>query len=411
MASIARHRLQVLASTALGGAAASSTCKHTVDASDDGRPWGSSYIKLGAKDASMIADRATMNRLYVEDINRLRNTVPQCPKHTSLFMQPAYTQGGNARLRILSWNINMLCGPDGSASVGSHKRIDPADVAEVIRCINPDVVCMQETIDWMPPKYKEFFEKHGLGDMDQRMRRLNAYLQEQGFGKLLRSCAPPSHGSPNLVASRVPLMHEETFSLAPELARAYGMTSRSAAYVEIGVNKQGDQTLGVYVTHLHHINQQPAEGRRAAEIESLLHHVSSRKQKTQRIATVVTGDFNQARIQDYAADEWAVIAAGLSKVQQPQVDGVHDALRKAGFVCAWDEAPPWTNLFGRSAPAFTHWTGTTVDYLYFFDEAASQELDSKDNVGCAKIIGTYVAFSDLSDHLPIVIDLAIKLPK
>merc|ERR1719433_1010008 len=164
------------------------------------------------------------------------------------------------------------------------------------------------------------------------------------------------------------------------------MTSRSAAYVEIGVNEQRNQTLGVYVTHLHHINQQPAEGRRAAEIESLLHHVSLREQKKQRTATVVAGDFNQARIQDYAADEWAVIAAGLSKVQQPQVDGVHDALRKAGFVCAWDEAPPLTNFCGRSAPAFTHWTGTTVDYFYVFDEKALYGLDARDNAGCAKIL-------------------------
>jgi len=281
----------------------------------------------------------------------------------------------------------------------------------VIKHINPDVICLQETIDWLPPKYKDFFEKHGVGDMDQRMRRLNARLQEQGFGKLLRSCAPPSHGSPNLVASRVPLLHEETFSLAPELARAYGMTSRSAAYVEIGVNKQGSRSLGVYVTHLHHINQQPAEGRRAAEMESLLQHASLREQSSQRVATVVAGDFNQARIQDYAAGEWAVVAAGLSRVQQPQVDGVHDALRKAGFVCAWDEAPPRSNFCGRSAPAFTHWTGTTVDYFYFLDEKALQELDAKNTAGSAKILGTYVSFSDLSDHLPIVVDLSIHLPK
>jgi len=40
------------------------------------------------------------------------------------------------------------------------------------------------------------------------------------------------------------------------------------------------------------------------------------------MATVVTGDFNQARIQDYTTVEWDVVAAGLSKVQQPQVDGV-----------------------------------------------------------------------------------------
>merc|ERR1712190_3838 len=110
--------------------------------------------------------------------------------------------------------------------------------------MNPDVICMQETIDWMPAKYKEFFEKHGVGDMADRMQRLNVCLQELGFGTLLRSCAPPSNGSPNLLASRTPLLHEETLSLAPELAAAYGMSSRSAAYVEIGLDKQAKHTLG-----------------------------------------------------------------------------------------------------------------------------------------------------------------------
>jgi len=352
-----------------------------------------------------------MNTLYVTDISKFEKTVPQCPAHTSLVMQPAYTEGGSAKLRILSWNINMLCGPDGSASVGSHKRIDPDMVSEVIKRTNPDVICMQETIDWMPPKYKEFFEKRGVGDMDERMRRLNVCLQEQGFDKLLRSCAPPSDGSPNLLASRLPFLREETFSLAPALTKEHGVTARSAAYVEIGVSKGGNETLGVYVTHLHHLDHQPIPGRRQAEIDSLLDHVSSRQQDVKRLATVVAGDFNQARAQEYTADEWAVVAQGLSKIQQPLADGVSESLRKGGFVCAWDKVSPSTNFGGRAGPAFTHWTGTTVDYLYFLDEQASRTAHGECSGRYAEISGTYVEFSDASDHLPIIIDLTIELPR
>ena len=127
------------------------------------------------------------------------------------------------------------------------------------------------------------------------------------------------------------------------------------------------------------------------------------------MATVVTGDFNQARRQDYAAAEWSVIRAALSKVQQPEDDGVSQALQKAGFVCAYDALPPSTNFGGRGAPAFTHWTGTVVDYSYLLNEDPARTLDTTRRI-TATVLGTYVVFSDLSDHLPIVTDLAIELP-
>jgi hypothetical protein len=117
------------------------------------------------------------------------------------------------------------------------------------------------------------------------------------------------------------------------------------------------------------------------------------------------------RLQDYAAVEWGVVKAGLSKVQQPQLDGVSPALQKAGFVCAYDAAPTLTNFGGRAAPAFTHWTGTTVDYLYLLDENERCKSDRSENRGSVTIAGTYVVFSDLSDHLPIVTDLGINLPR
>ena len=124
--------------------------------------------------------------------------------------------------------------------MGSHKRIHPDHVAEVIKQINADVICLQETIDWMPPKYKEFFEKHGVGEMDERMRQLNSRLKEQGFGTLLRSCSPPSEGSPNLVACRIPVVHSETLNLAPEMAEA---TVSEAMSLSLSVCSSGTTSL------------------------------------------------------------------------------------------------------------------------------------------------------------------------
>eukprot|EP00929_Paragymnodinium_shiwhaense_P105157 TRINITY_DN70071_c0_g1_i1.p1 TRINITY_DN70071_c0_g1~~TRINITY_DN70071_c0_g1_i1.p1 ORF type:complete len:414 (+),score=44.90 TRINITY_DN70071_c0_g1_i1:137-1378(+) len=411
MAFNAHRRLHVLASAVLGTAVVTKLRTVSTSSKDDG-PWRSSYIRRGMTDAGVIADRSVMNKLYVNDIHRLQSVVPSCPEHVSLTRQPSYTKGGRAQLRILTWNINMLCGPDGSASVGSLKRIDPDLIAEVIERVNPDIVCLQESIDWMPPKYRQHFEKHGVADLDVRMRRLNDRLRQQGFGYLRRSCAPPSTGSPNLLATRLSVMHEETFDLAPELARAFeGTTARNAGYVEVKLSESGQSTLGVYNTHLHHIDNVPQEGRRAAEIETLLRHVSARKKITDRVATVVTGDFNEAREQDLTPVEWTVVAAAKVKLRQkPQDDRVAATLRSAGFVCTYDASPPLSNFGGRAAPAFTHWTGTTVDYAYLLDETPSHQVGPGTRTPRAAVKGAYVVFSDLSDHLPIVTDLSIELP-
>merc|ERR1712241_1474983 len=91
----------------------------------------------------------------------------------------------------------------------------------------------EETIDWIPEDYKAFLEKQGVSELDERMRLLNARLQQQGFS-VLRSCGPSSSGNPTLVASRLPILYKETLSLAPSEAEERGMKApRSAAYVEV----------------------------------------------------------------------------------------------------------------------------------------------------------------------------------
>ena len=45
----------------------------------------------------------------------------------------------------------------------------------------------------------------------------------------------------------------------------------------------------------------------------------------------------------------------------------------------------------------THWTGTTVDFSYFAAVEPSRGLS---------VVGTYVVYSDLSDHLPVVTDIS-----
>ena len=49
-----------------------------------------------------------------------------------------------------------------------------------------------------------------------------------------------------------------------------------------------------------------------------------------------------------------------------------------------------------TAPPFTHWTGTTVDYTYMFAPTATAE------------VGSYLLYSSVSDHLPILTQLQFR---
>lgn len=369
----------------------------------------------------MVGQREAMSKHYVADVHRFRSSVPRCPKHTPLPQQEAFKSGGRATLRVLSWNINILCGADSSASVGQGmQRIDPGLVASIIDEVNADVVCLQETLAWIPPKYKDYLERSGVGDVAERMALLDAKLVEQGLCVPLRSCGPPSSGNPVLLATRLPVSHAETMELAPVEAAVHGMSSpRKAVYAEIQVAAAGGAVMGIYATHLHHVNHTSGEGQRAAEIRSLLGHAKERRSNDSRLATVITGDFNQPRQIDYSEREWDVVSAGLAGVSQPEDDGVHSILQESGWVCAFDVPPEHNNFGGRSCPPFTHWTGTTVDYLYLSSEGPRQSGSEETTIGISKsaspastnVVGSYVVFSGLSDHLPVVTDITLSIPR
>eukprot|EP00929_Paragymnodinium_shiwhaense_P050897 TRINITY_DN25624_c0_g1_i3.p1 TRINITY_DN25624_c0_g1~~TRINITY_DN25624_c0_g1_i3.p1 ORF type:complete len:138 (-),score=10.20 TRINITY_DN25624_c0_g1_i3:521-934(-) len=115
--------------------------------------------------------------------------------------------------------------------------------------------------------------------------------------------------------------------------------------------------------------------------------------------TVILADLNQPRQQDYEAWQWDIIVAGRRGLGEPDDDGVAALLSKKGFECTFDAQHGCTTNFGpRRAPAFTHWTGTTVDYAYVRRGSPEQ----------ARIVGSYVYYSPLSDHLPLVTDIRMS---
>merc|ERR1712232_195668 len=92
----------------------------------------------------------------------------------------------------------------------------------------------------------------------------------------------------------------------------------------------------------------------------------------------------------------SVDAGGRAQRNITEDDGVADLLHSSGFKACWD-LPAERNFEGQGAPPMTHWSGTTVDYIYL-----------QEQMPIMKLVGTYAVFSPLSDHLPIVADIAMN---
>lgn len=330
-----------------------------------------------------------MLQCYEKDVDLLSSQCKRVPKHTSISSQegPPYT------VRLLTWNINMLTGVDGRTSV------EPHSVADVLNSLNCDVMAIQEApVSGLDKLWSSYFVQPM-----KRMRLLDQLLDKMGYTSL-RS---PAY-NPTLLATRLPVIdtHEGPV-LDKEPVRSLNGTSiwsevRAARYAELAL--PANNSLAVYATHLHHKDIEIKEGQdlpgvRKREMSVLLDHWQRSSSAAPAAATIVLGDFNQPRSQDYGAEEWDVIVAGLSNqdVAQPEDDGVDKVLKSAGFVCPFDEVGVNNNFAGRTAPPLTHWTGTAIDFAYI------NAID----LSTTKVVGTYVHYTPLSDHLPLITDLQI----
>merc|ERR1712216_971070 len=105
--------------------------------------------------------------------------------------------------------------------------------------------------------------------------------------------------------------------------------SRAAVYVELNIC---GHSLGLYGTHLHHVNyNDTSRGARAEEMRTLLADCEQRAG-----AVLIAGDFNQPRLQDLLPEECKVVEAACKKFNSPKDDGVARLLQDAGFQACWD---------------------------------------------------------------------------
>jgi len=360
-----------------------------------------SIFQAAREDAACWGNKKIATMHYLKDVDRFQHANCKVIAHRPFTSQA--TNQSSRTLRVVSWNVNNLCGLAGNSNPWGHPH-PPAEFAEAIRSLQPDVIVLQEVVS-----DSDDYDDPGFEEACSRVQQLEAMLEADGFTICKSSC-----GNPVLLATRLPITEAESFNLDDDhqwshlvgttpgkLKRVNGVKlkvneSRAALYVKLDLG--ADKQFGIYATHLHHRNYtQTPDGARAAEMRTLLKHQSSRD----GVAALVVGDLNQPRSRDYSSEEWQMVAGssvdggGCAQRNITEDDGVDDLLQRSGFCASWD-LPAARNFPGTGAPPMTHWSGVTVDYIYLQTRMTALSL-----------AGAYVVFSPLSDHLPILADVTV----
>ena len=345
------------------------------------------YLRVAEVDDAALGSVPRMRALYVEDASGA--SAPGAPPAHAPYAPPA--PGASARLRIAQYNMNVLFGPEFQAPHPSA-----ASMHEVLARANADVLLLQEAAQQTfpdEPRYRSgWFARLSAEDARARVAELHALLLAQGYS-LVQVNGP---FNPALLATRLPIIAVgESFSPdAPP--RAPTDETRGARRVLVSLGP-GVGALALVATHLHH-TERGCRGVRAAEARALLAHLRQQEALEATLAplpaglplraTVLATDMNGTRRQDYTEREWAVLARSLGRAGEPALDGVAELLGGEGWACTYDA--------GAGAPAFTHWSGQTVDYAWV-----------KQARGGVRALGAWALRTPLSDHLPVVHDLDI----
>jgi endonuclease/exonuclease/phosphatase family metal-dependent hydrolase len=302
----------------------------------------------------------------------------------------------------------------------------------VIAEVDADVVVLQEATSDATP-----YTDHAFEMACGRVAALEGLLVDAGY-TITRTLT----GNPSICCSRLPVTHSENFNLDDrhrwkdrirtcvgnltrdehgEVAAKELNHYRQALYivVELPIGdgagagagagaSAGPHTLGIYATHLHHVNYNSTpEGVRAAEMGRIVSHFCEDREPGAG-PMVIVGDLNQARESDHAGHggEWGVVGAALEKFDAPQDDGVDALLESNGFSNCFDMTGLRNFGNGVGAPPLTHWTGTSVDHVYA-QQHQQGGSGGEGEGGHVALRGCYLVCSTLSDHLPLVVDLVV----
>lgn len=284
--------------------------------------------------------------LYVQDCKKFEFLNKSIKKHDS-----------NCQLRCMTYNVHMWQGKDRKNIVD--------DVIQNIKTTNPDVVCLQEVIwektfiPYVTKKFAELGYKHGGG---------STFIAGKG-------------ALGNMIFSKYPLTNcfKKCFS-KPVRNEYRAFTAGTIIF--------NNTPVKIYCLHLD-VWDETGQAR-LEEIQELTDSIQKYDSHIKNV--IFMGDFNAVRKQDYQYDingkkVWNMLLKDDKERKVSTPTSLEDYLIKTGYKDAYE-------LTG-TRPVFTVWSGKIVDFIYFKPGG---------NLIC-KDVNAY--YSSASDHVPIIVDLAV----
>jgi endonuclease/exonuclease/phosphatase family metal-dependent hydrolase len=297
---------------------------------------------------SLFANRYTnkAKQLFLDDVKNYadqNNYIPNKKKKT---------------LRIMNFNVRMW------TTINDKPNFDA--VISVIKKLDPDIVILQEVTEWQ--------------------KTYNAFVM-MGYNTKAASCITkdPTFGVAIFAKNC------EVKNTAASIFKHQRNPHRELCFVRLDaiINKK---TISIYGTHLE-VDQKETkeliEDVRAQQLQEIL----ADAQHQNISSTIIAGDFNSVRPEDYqyivnGINGWELLQRTINfQFKQELQPKVLDLIRQNNFRSSF-ELLKWQN------PHFTNWTGRTVDFIFF---SSDWKLP----------IGSYIYYTDVSDHLPIVVDMQL----
>lgn len=251
-------------------------------------------------------------------------------------------------LRIMNFNVHAWSGPEEQSGFWKNPKIrgnNYLKIMNLIKLLNPDIVVLEEI------EYRK----------DRKEITINDDVKKLGYNILYSPANRADFGNAILFKNNLKIQaqfKEQFGNLIPKSS-----DFRSFAKIELilpGIKK----VFAVYGVHFE-VNTQKDPQIRLKEAKKLV-----------------------SRIKKYDSNKYVLILADFNENKKGQS---WTYLENNGFKNAFD-------FFNIPYPEFTHWSGHVIDGILLSTNWNLQELP---------VDGVYVYYTNLSDHMPIILDIKI----
>ena len=387
-----------------------------------------------------------MAELFRKDVSaREHRNAEDVPVHEALLDQlrePSLQDGVAVEtaappitLRILTWNIHFWREGFSHRELGDNR----AGVEAVLRAVNPDVVLLQEVV--LPDELRRGdATAEGIPACAATPRGTSAdaaallRMLDPSLGFRYAAAAPDADGH----------VMEENIASCAGMRTAVVMLSKlpiengGGEAVPMGGDSNGHSVYGVISlplrgspgkspgseysrrrlgVHSVHLSVGCAPSLRQRELAGVVRHAERAVLHGDVEGVLITGDFNQPTARDYDDETWSALALDMRGAGLPLSDGVAQMLRDGDGISS-----KWISAFDEvtsNPPSSTAWSGASVDFAYRLKEcdvaveggiveAAAVATVATVQADAWRVVGAWPWYSTASDHLPLVVDLALR---